>query len=43
MTEERIKKAENHLNNKWRKSLGYMSAYEVALAHGTIDRVGIIN
>jgi len=43
VSEERIQKAENHLNNKWRKSLGYMSAYEVALAHGTIDRVGIIN
>jgi len=43
VSEERIKKAENHLNNKWRKSLGYMSAYEVALAHGIIERVGIIN
>lgn len=43
VSEEKIKKAENHLNNKWRKSLGYMSAYEVALAHGIIGRVGIIN
>lgn len=43
VSEERIKKAENHLNNKWRKSLGYMSAYEVALAHGIIEGVGIIN
>lgn len=43
VSEERIQKAENHLNNKWRKSLGYLSAYEVALVHGTIDRVGIIN
>src|SRR3989339_557095 len=41
VSEERIKKAENHLNNKWRKSLGYMCAYEVALAHGIIERVGI--
>lgn len=43
VSEERVKRAENHLNNKWRKSLGYMSAYEVALAHGTIREVEIIN
>lgn len=39
VSEERIQKAENHLNNKWRKSLRYMSAYEVALAHGIINKV----
>jgi IS30 family transposase len=41
VSEEKIQKAENHLNNKWRKSLGYMSAFEVALAHGIIEEVDI--
>jgi len=43
VSEKRIQRAENHLNNKWRKSLGYQSAYEVALAHGIIGGVEIIN
>lgn len=43
ISEEKIQEAENHLNNKWRKSLGYMSAYEVALAHGIIEEVEIIS
>jgi IS30 family transposase len=39
VSDERIQKAEDHLNNKWRKSLGYLSANEVSLKCGTLERV----
>jgi len=43
VSDEKTQEAEDHLNNKWRKSLGYMSAHEVALAHGIIDEIEISN
>ena len=30
------------LNGKWRKSLGYRSAYEVALEHGIIQKIPVL-
>ncbi len=34
VTDEQIQEAEDHLNNKWRKSLGYRSANEVMAERG---------
>lgn len=36
VSDEEIQEAEDHINNKWRKSLGYSSAIEVSIAHGIL-------
>ena len=38
VSEERLQEAISFLNHKYRKSLGYRSAYEVAYAHGIIKQ-----
>ena len=37
--EEQLQRHLNYLNHKWRKSLGYRSAYEVSLEYGIIQKI----
>jgi len=39
VSEEKYQEYLHRLNHKWRRSLGYKSAYEVALEHGIIKKI----
>lgn len=43
ISNERIQEAEDHINNKWRKSLDYSSANEISIAHGILKEKLIAN
>ncbi len=36
VSDEQVQEAEDHINNKWRKSLNYLSAIENSIKHGTL-------
>lgn len=42
VSEERFQECLHILNGKWRKSLGYKSAYEVALERGIIQKIPVL-
>ena len=42
ISEDQFQMCLHILNNKYRKSLGYKSAYEVALKHGIIQKIPVL-
>mgnify|MGYP001608599514 FL=1 len=43
VTDAKIQQAEDHINNKWRRSLNYSSAIEVSTAHGILKEKLLTN
>ena len=43
VTDAEIQQAEDHINNKWRRSLNYSSAIEVSTAHGILKEKLLTN
>lgn len=43
VSDNEIQEAEDHINNKWRKSLNYSSAIEISIAHGILKEKLVAN